>query len=58
MHHKRKRPKNRRAGCLLCKPWKASGASRLRPEAEAFSAHRRRVTAEVERRAALTGRRS
>ena len=23
MHHKRKRPKNRRAGCLLCKPWKA-----------------------------------
>lgn len=25
MHHKRKRPKNRRAGCLMCKPWKASG---------------------------------
>jgi len=26
MHHKRRRPKSRRAGCLLCKPWKANGA--------------------------------
>jgi hypothetical protein len=26
MHHKRKRPKNRRAGCLFCKPHKANGA--------------------------------
>jgi hypothetical protein len=26
MHHKRRRPKNRRAGCLLCKPHKANGA--------------------------------
>ena len=25
MHHKRGRPKNRRAGCLLCKPQKANG---------------------------------
>jgi hypothetical protein len=25
-HHKRKRPKNARSGCLLCKPWKANGA--------------------------------
>lgn len=25
MHHKRKRPKSRRAGCLLCKPHKANG---------------------------------
>ena len=22
-HHKRKRPKSRRAGCLMCKTWKA-----------------------------------
>ena len=29
-HHKRKRPKNRRAGCLLCKPWKMNGGSRSR----------------------------
>jgi hypothetical protein len=28
MHHKRKRPKNRRAGCLMCKPQKANGADR------------------------------
>ena len=27
-HHKRGRPKNRRAGCLLCKPWKANGNTR------------------------------
>jgi hypothetical protein len=26
MHHKRRRPKNRRAGCLLCKPHKANHA--------------------------------
>lgn len=24
-HHKRKRPKNRRAGCILCKPHKMNG---------------------------------
>ena len=26
MNHKRGRPKNRRAGCLTCKPQKANGA--------------------------------
>jgi len=25
MNHKRKRPKNRRRGCLLCKPHKMTG---------------------------------
>jgi hypothetical protein len=25
MHHKRKRPKRQRAGCLMCKPWKRNG---------------------------------
>lgn len=25
MHHKRRRAKNRRAGCLMCKPHKANG---------------------------------
>ena len=25
MHHKRGRPKNRRAGCLMCKPHKMNG---------------------------------
>jgi hypothetical protein len=26
MNHKRRRPKNTRVGCLLCKPHKANGA--------------------------------
>lgn len=26
MNHKRKRCKNRRSGCLMCKPWKINGA--------------------------------
>lgn len=25
MNHKRKRPKNRRSGCLMCKPYKGNG---------------------------------
>lgn len=28
MNHKRGRPKNRRAGCLLCKPHKGNGMHR------------------------------
>ena len=28
MHHKRKRAKHRRAGCLLCKPYKRGGQSK------------------------------
>ena len=24
-NHKRKRPKKRRAGCAMCKPWKQNG---------------------------------
>ena len=34
VHHKRKRPKNRRAGCLLCKPYKANGAKDKDPPNE------------------------
>jgi hypothetical protein len=26
MHHKRKRPKSSRSGCLRCKPWKYQGS--------------------------------
>ena len=29
MHHKRKRHKTRRAGCLLCKPHKRGGSAKL-----------------------------
>lgn len=28
MNHKRKRHKNRRAGCLLCKPHKGNGSAK------------------------------
>lgn len=28
MNHKRKRPKNARGGCLMCKPWKMNGFCR------------------------------
>ena len=28
MHHKRKRAKNQRAGCLMCKPHKMNGISK------------------------------
>lgn len=30
MNHKRCRPKNRRAGCLMCKPNKMNGGSKLK----------------------------
>ena len=45
MNHKRKRPKNRRGGCLLCKPWKVNGYRTERADGERFSNHRRRATA-------------
>jgi len=32
MHHKRGKPKNQRAGCLLCKPHKMNGAGGLKKE--------------------------
>ena len=34
MSFKRKRPKNRRAGCLMCKPHKMNGAKHPRPAKE------------------------
>jgi len=49
MNHKRKRPKNRRAGCLLCKPWKINGYNRRnRRDGEKFSDHKRRHFAGVD----------
>ena len=44
MHHKKKRPINRRAGCKLCRPWKINGVPTKNPEGERFSDHRRRFT--------------
>ena len=54
-HHKRKRPKNRRAGCLLCKPWKVNGFAKSRAGAEQFADHRRRLFAERAVRSARQG---
>jgi len=31
-HHKRKKAKNQRAGCLMCKPNKMNGWSKDKPE--------------------------
>lgn len=48
MHHKRKRPKSRRAGCLLCKPHKAN-ESKDKAESQTRQERRSRV-AEKEQR--------
>ncbi|MBT9446176.1 MAG: hypothetical protein IV086_10795 [Hyphomonadaceae bacterium] len=45
MHHKRKRPRNVRAGCKLCKPWKVNGYRTERRDGEKFADHRRRAAA-------------
>lgn len=42
MHHKRKRARNRRAGCKLCKPWKVNGFATESEEGERWSDHKRR----------------
>ena len=46
-NHKRRRPKNTRSGCLLCKSWKANGFGKGRADAERFSDHRRRHAADM-----------
>lgn len=47
MNHKRKRARNRRAGCKMCKPWKVNGVRTERPDGERFSDHRRRTVADL-----------
>ena len=52
-NHKRKRPRNKRAFCHLCKSWKVNGFRTEREGGEKFSDHRRRqVAAEQVRDAA------
>ncbi len=46
MHHKRGRPRNRRSGCKLCKPWKVNGYRTERIDGEKFGDHRCRVAAQ------------
>lgn len=48
MHHKRRRARNRRAGCKLCKPWKINGFRTERIEGEKFSDYRRRRFATID----------
>lgn len=50
MHHKRRRQKNRRAGCLACKPWKISGVHPESAGAEKPSDHSRRIHAREDMR--------
>ena len=50
MHHKRRRPRNRRAGCKFCKYWKINGISTANKNGEKFSDHRRRYFADQEKR--------
>jgi hypothetical protein len=38
-HHKRRRPKNRRSGCLMCKYWKVNGAKRKSPRVQVARAN-------------------
>jgi hypothetical protein len=55
MNHKRGKHKNRRAGCLMCKPWKVNGYGKDGPGWEKFSDHKRRQNANREIRAQLDG---
>lgn len=48
MKHKRRRPKNARAGCLLCKPNKANGASATTLGHAGFGKLRARAAAQAE----------
>ena len=50
MNHKRKRPRNQRAGCKLCKHWKVNGFRNERKDGERFSDHRRRTAGETDLR--------
>ena len=50
MNHKRGKPKNARAGCLMCKYWKINGFGEDRPDAERFSDHKRRMFAKKDER--------
>jgi hypothetical protein len=50
MHHKKHRPKNRRAGCLMCKMHKMNGWSKdsLQVSKTGFSSLRKRLFAKLD----------
>ena len=43
MHHKRKRRRNLRAGCKMCKPWKVNGVNKWNKDMARASDRRRRI---------------
>jgi hypothetical protein len=47
MNHKRKKRRNIRAGCKMCKPWKVNGVRTEREGGEKFSDHKRRIYADI-----------
>lgn len=47
-NHKRRRPKNRRSGCIFCKPFKANG-SKGTLEAQTWQERRARVSESEQR---------
>jgi len=53
VNHKRGRPKNRRAGCLMCKNWKMNGAGKNSKEYERPADRRRRLGCEQDLREIL-----
>ncbi len=53
MHYKRGRARRLRAGCKLCKPWKANGGRTERIDGERFGEHRRRSAAAIDQERGL-----
>lgn len=51
MHHKRKRPKSVRAGCMMCKPWKKN-AFKDQEQSQTMQERRARVSELEQRREA------
>ena len=43
MHHKRRKPRNIRAGCKMCKPWKINGVNKWSKTYAKASDMRRRI---------------
>lgn len=54
MNHKRRRPKNSRSGCLMCKPNKANGCNKAKLGHRGFGKLRRHAATFEELREALT----
>jgi len=56
MNHKRRKPRNARACCKLCKPYKANGYRTERKGGERWSDHKRRMAGEQDMKLTATVR--